>query len=566
MKLRPERRPIKRPRIATYDLEWVPETLTIRVVGFYDGKCYRDFGSIDAFLNVVLTPEYAGTWIYAHAGGSYDVQWILDHAAKRGLEIWAHFSGSSAIIVEIRKGNHRWLFLDSYYLLKAPLRKIAAMIGRDKGGVEDTGKNREEVKAYFRDVPIAELRDYNRGDCVNLYDAIAQFEERLISLGGELRMTLASCAMNLFRRKYLKHIIPIVPSINIAARAAYTASRCEVLNKSCQEGFDYDINSSFPAAMLLPQPGKAIRRGRKLPKQGPFLIHARFWVPDVLIPPLPYRMEKDRRIYFPVGTWDGWITDIDLQLLESIGGDLEHIHEAIQFEPIDDLAGYATTLYEMRRKAGDEALKYILKILLNSLYGKFAEKAEKTTIIINPAERPKPPAQMLKPGVWMLVEKKDVPHAHVPLACHITSIARRSLYEQMARCKEVYYCDTDGFVAGAKDVLEVSDKLGALKLEATVKNGMFLAPKLYTIEKKDGSRIIKAKGFSRITFKEFTDLAEMRTVEVDRMSRVRENLRRRGSLSPIEILVPKRIRGTVKPKRNFAADGSSVPWHVSEIA
>lgn len=565
MKLKPERRPIERPRIATYDLEWIPHSLEIRVVGFYDGDSYRDFGSIDAFLNAILTPKYAGVWIYAHAGGSFDVQFVLDRISEREqYEVFAHFAGSSAIIVEVRSGRNRWIFLDSYYLLKAPLRKIAKMIGRDKGGVEDTGKNREEIEAYFRDTPIAELRDYNQGDCVNLYDAIQAFAERLRSLGGELRMTLAACAMGLFRRKYLKHTIPIVPSINEAARAAYTASRCEVLNKVCKSGFDYDINSSFPAAMLQPQPGKAIRRLRGIPPHGPFLLHARFTVPEVPIPPLPYRMKKTRRIYFPWGTWEGWITDIDLDLLRSVGGDVDYIHESILFEPIHDLAGYATTLYEMRRRANDEALKYILKILLNSLYGKFAERAEKTSLLINPAKRPQG-AEMLKPGVFLVREEKNVAHAHVPLACQITSIARRALYEQMMRCKEIYYCDTDGFVAGKKDVLEVSDKLGDLKREAIVKSGMFLAPKLYTIEKTDGKRIIKAKGFSKISFKEFTDLAESRTVEVERMIRIRENLRRHSSLSPLEILVPKRMRSKDQPKRNFSKSGASVPWHVDDL-
>ena len=565
MALKPETKPVKRPRIATYDLEWIPGTLEVRIVGFYDGDSYRDFGTIPAFLNAVLRREYSGTWFYAHAGGKYDVQFVLEAIeGNDAYSVEACFAGSSAIIVRIERGPHTWLFLDSYWLLRAKLRDIATMIGRDKGGIEETPENRDEVIAYFRDTPLPELRAYNEGDCINLYDAIEMFRERLEALGGELKMTVASCAMTLFRRRFLSESIPTNATINQYARVAYIGSRCEVFHKRCRSGYDYDINSSFPAAMQRPLPGRINSRRKTLPRRGPYLARVSLVSPARDIPPLPYRSESTGRIYFPIGYWETWLTDVDVELLLESGGDLVDVKEVITFHANHDLEGYACTLYDWRKGATDEAMRYVLKILLNSLYGKFAERTAKQTLLLRPKEIP-PGSTMLRPGVFIASREAKVPHEHVPFSAAITAYARRSLYEWLVKCYETYYCDTDGFVASDRDIFPTSKELGDLKLECEVVEGEFAAPKLYTLKKPDGGRIMKAKGFRRLSYEDFLELAEGREIQIERISGIRENLRRRGSLTPREILVPKKARGIVRPKRKFHPDGSSEPWDVREI-
>ena len=62
--------------ITTYDLEWLPETMALRVVGVYDeDKGYRSYtdaaglSPMERFLNAELSAENSGRMFYAHAGG-----------------------------------------------------------------------------------------------------------------------------------------------------------------------------------------------------------------------------------------------------------------------------------------------------------------------------------------------------------------------------------------------------------------------------------------------------------------------------------------------------------------
>lgn len=574
MALSPIRRPVKLRDFSVYDLEWIPHTLELRVIGTYDGEEYRSFFTLDDFLSFALSSRNRGRWFYAHAGGLFDVQFILDHLIRKmtkEYEIDAKFSGSSAIIVKVRRGKNCWYFLDSYWLLRASLREIGdKMVGMKKGGLDPTaGFTKEQIEEYYRSTPIAELIEYNRIDCVILFKAIEIFQDALIRLGGQLQMTLASCAMQLFRRKFLHETVKTRSGINEMARSAYVASRVEVISKTCTDANYYDINSSFPFAMKSPAPGQLREMRRSIP-QGErqiYLARGRVRVPEgEHLPPLPIR-EKGR-IYFPVGAWDGWFSNVDLELLEETGGGIEHIEEVLCFDPFHDLSDYAETLYEMRRPLDDsDPMRTILKLLLNSLYGKFAEQSEKQALYINPgAEFFQRPIQreMVMPGVWLATEEAEVDHVHVPIAMHITAIARRNLYRYMSASRESYYCDTDGFACSLDSIFETGDKLGDLKLEKVIREGLFLAPKLYTMLTSEGKRIVKGKGFSKMTYQDFLRLEEGDNVEIERMVRIRENLRA-GRSEPMEKVYEKRFRGSVRPKRFFESDGSSRPWHVDEL-
>ena len=417
-------------------------------------------------------------------------------------------------------------------------------------------------------------------------------------------MTLASSAMVLFRRRFLKGPIKTRDGVNKIARQAYIASRVEVLSKTCESANYFDINSSFPFAMTLPAPGRLLSMRRTLPKgeAALYIAKATITVPDRFLPPIPYRT-PDHRIYFPTGTWEGQFTNVDLELLQEIGGTIENIEEVLTFEPCLDLADYAMTLYEMRRPLDDaDPMRTILKLLLNSLYGKFAEQSEKQSLHVNPSAKfftdPKIIAKdLLSPGVWLAWSESEVEHAHVPFAAHITAIARRNLFRYMDKCKETYYCDTDGFACDLGSSFATGDALGALKLEKILRpeercfrhpdaaidasrgprggcsecaydlqpGAVFLAPKQYTMHTDKGKRIVKGKGFSRITYEDFLRLGEGEEVEIERMVRIRENLRS-GRTQPLEKVFSKGMRNVVRPKRFFNPNGTSRPWDISDLS
>lgn len=589
----------KQRRFSTYDFEWSakPEPgstdlrrLKLRVAGVFDGQNYRCFRTIEEFLNAILVRENNGRWFYAHAGGLADMVFVLQKLVEsRRYRVSASFSGSSAIIVHVEDvrwegtGKERvvarWHFVDSYWLLRAPLADIAQWIGMEKGKVDFETENEME------------LIEYNRLDCEILWKAIYSFENSILEIGGQLQMTLASCAMYLFRRKYLKREVATNLGVNANCRISYFGSRVEVIQKRCWSAKDYDINSSFPHAMTFPAPGSVKDNGRKIPKsfeaqaEPLFMADCEVEVRDCYLPPLPYRNRGS--VFFPTGRWRSWFMGIDLQLLQESGvGRILHVHEVKEFEPFDDLGSYARDLYDRRRKGTTGFEKIVYKLLLNSLYGKFAENSLKTSLKINPPfttcphwpEHPDSSCMdMLFPGVWLIDDEVEVAHSHVPISSHITATARRALWRFMMKGRPVYYCDTDGFVTGQD--FETSEELGDLKLVREVKEGVFVAPKVYRLDRK-----VKAKGFSLrdkrllpkdtkedqvedrldgIAYDRFAKLADGKYVETWRMTRIRE-LYRKGRTDPVETMIRKKLIGA-RTKRSFLANGDSRPWTVKEL-
>lgn len=608
--------PITRPRrlrkFTVYDLEWVPGVLTVRVCGVRDERGYRAYHSVRAFLEAELTSRNRGRWFYAHAGGLADVQFVLDELVQWNLEgratpyrihkVKAAFSGSSAIIVKVTRGHNNWYFVDSYWLMRDKLANLAKFLGMKKGGMEDPDETlpddewerlMDEKRQWYRDVPLGELTDYNEQDCEILYRGIKQFQDQLLDVGGQLQMTIASCAMHLFRRKYLGRDpktgllhpgfegIPTEQAINEAAKPSYIASRVEVHRRYVRNANYFDINSSFPYSMTFPAPGEYLGASRRLPEDGTlYIVDAEIEVPDMFLPPLPRRMESGR-IFFPIGRWRSSFTSVDIELLQRCGGRVLKVYEVMRFASFDDLRAYALDIYEIRRRATDPFEKIVLKYLLNSLYGKFAESSLKISLWIDPDDTTD--MDMLFPGAFLSEDEVAVEHAHVPISAFITARSRGFLFDWMDQCYEVFYCDTDGFAT--TESLSTSDALGGLKLEKQLKEGFFEAPKVYHMMLDEAGDVYqrekqkalakgdpapptvlnKAKGFSRVNTSRWFALAEGAAIPYERMMRIRERWRR-GLSNPIEMKIEKKLQtDKAIPKRYTYPDGYTRPYTTTEI-
>ena len=569
-----------RRHFAVYDLEWVPETLQVRMCGFFDGEAYQCYPSVGEFLDNILVEENHQMWFYAHAGGLADMQFVLEELQTlKKFEVTASFSGSSAVIVKVKKGNLIWNFVDSYWLLRESLASIGKTLGMEKGNSIQGFENFTEAqkKAWYATVDYRILRTYNEQDCRILYCAIEQFENTLIDWGGQLKMTLASTAMELFRRRFLKKNIATVMNINDIARKSYFASRVEVFARDCEDAYYYDINSSFPYAMTQPCPGEFIKSTKRLPDHEDkiYIADCEVEVPEIYLPPLAYRF-KDR-VFFPYGKWRSWLTSCDVQLLLQSGGKLRRVHKVLHFKPFTDLADYAKTIYQHRKNETDPFRRGVDKLLMNSLYGKFAESPEKTTLHINPNSKTMYRwnenhseelglVESLMPGFFLETRNAAVPHMHVPISAHITALARRRLYDYMKPCPDLFYCDTDSLLTSKE--LPSSNELGDLKLEKEIQEGIFVAPKVYRVDDQ-----VKAKGFSLARDKgeartQFNRMMAGEKIEIHRMTRLRE-LYRKGQTRPKEGIMLKGLTGLFAgktiSKRCMYPDGETRPWRVDEI-
>jgi hypothetical protein len=595
---------------------------------------YESFRTIAELIDFMLVREHRGMWFYAHAGGLFDMEFVIDELLNqikaqlavdrdnvslsnhvRSQVVWdadnkkreetivvkdksshqgqtwtikASFSGSSAILIHVTRGKDTWHFVDSYWLFRDKLSKIGESIGIKKKD-EEKRRTPEETRLYFANTPLSELIPYNKVDCEILWKAVAKFEEELMALGGQLQQTIASTAMNLFRRSYMKETIHTSEAINQVAVKSYFASRVEVFQRNVSNANVFDINSSFPFSMTKPLPANLIAMGSSLPEEDSdnciYVADVTVEVPDMDIPPLPFRTGEDSRVFFPTGRWRSWFTSTDIRLALREGCKIHKVHEVYEFEPFMDFARYANEIYSLRVAATSPFRKLLLKYLLNSLYGKAAESLMKQEMLINPNEDEldRTQMQMLQPGIWLQEKEVPIAHRHVIVSSVITSLSRRLLYDYIKMCgeqgKPAYYSDTDSICTQAD--LPTDSKLGALKLEKHLAWAEFVAPKIYRGEgqelKGDGSwknvKLAKAKGFSLGKFDDPLEalgrIIDGEQIGVQTMVRMRElyhaSSAQKVESSPYEKLTIKALTQRMLSKRYQYPDGHTRPWTVQEV-
>ncbi len=413
--------------------------------------------------------------------------------------------------------------------------------------------------------------------------------------------------MALFRARYLKRPIQTSAVLNDTVRSGYVASRVEPHRRIAAPGSRaYDYNSSFPWSMTGPLPGSFLREVRRIgaSKDVVRLIHADVSVPDsVGIPPLPHRDHKTGRIFFPVGRWSEWFGEDDLAVLEESGGCVERVEKVYEFETRYDLADYIAAVYEVKRSADSSMGRQIGKYLANAGYGKFAEKADKQVLLINPPFTSCPHdgehlvavenedgdkgyrstcMELLGGGLWLLKDTVDVPHAHVPIAMVTTARSRALLWRGMVRAENLGMVDTD--CIHTTSLFPTSDKLGEFKEEYPIASGLYVAPKLYAIDMgllecsecaaryplgsksctacdaKPGADYrleqyrVRAKGFRRLTFEEFHRMAAGETMAAEQMRSIRYRARR-GDHDLIQEKVLKSISHVCDECGNYLSGG-----------
>lgn len=590
--------------MSTFDLEWHPENQKFRMAGIYDGKDYRCYATMAEFLTKELVPENFGRIFFAHNGGKSDMHFVLEELLETGLcssggtfEMDCIFNGSSAFLCHLRMRDNPkqcFTFADSLFLFKSSLKKIGEMIGMSKGEVSD-----------FATDNWNELRDYNELDCRVLYKALKDLERELFEMGGELKLTLASSAMALFQTVYLGGEIETLASVNDLTRKSYYASRVEVFTRECERARYYDVNSSFPWSMQQSLPGKFLGRRNDLLRKPPggrrYIADVSVHIKDCYLPPAPFR-DADDRILFPTGKWRANFTDVDLRLLESEGHTIEKLHSVDWFDEFLDLGRYVADIYDKKAKSTGFK-REVYKMLLNALYGKFAETETKQKLVIHPVnlDCPHKPQHagrecwtaLPMPGLYTREDKLHLNHVHVPISAFVTAYSRGLLFRCLKRCERIYYCDTDSVVCGENDIFPdatspdqivgfTGEDVGQMKMEYAISKGHFAAPKLYmldAVEPKAGMKdfwgpkaresnkiVVKSKGFSRLDGTSYLQLVAGEAVTLKRMSGIKENVRKM-SMSPRDVRIAKyaRFKRTKRADDPNAGPHETRPWTVSEL-
>lgn len=496
----------------------------------FEDRSKRMFFDFLSNLEVDVTKNSRIRTVYFHNFARFDGIIILRYYADRGnqYKIKTLLRNHKLYELKVYLGDKLLLrFRDSCTLLPSRLDTLAKTLCPELGSKGSIPH--DDLKVSNLLVHSEDLINYLRQDILLLGGVMLKAQEINWSkyhIDIEDVMTLSSLSLKIFRQNYFDdETFPIhIPTKNqdTFIRRGYYGGHADVYKPYGDNLYYYDVNSLYPFIMKeYPMPCGIPVWQNNLESVGLDslfgFIEAYVVCPtNISRPFLPYR-DKKGTLLFPTGKFIGVFYSEELKFARDLGYHIIPLRGYLFEKKSSPFQSFISHLYESRleaKKAGDEAMTYIYKILMNSLYGRFGMNPESTvTEICNQKKY----EELMKKDNFQSAEKltdhyyivnyisnsiivddndwKAPKMSAVQLSAAITACARIHMYPFISR-PDCYYTDTDSIILGSplSDDLISSIELGKFKLECNVKRGIFLAPKSYMLDIEDDRNIIKHKG------------------------------------------------------------------------
>lgn len=481
--------------------------------------CYDLKNSIFYFQNEKFDGEFIIYWLLTH--GFKHVEKKEDIADNTFTTLISDMGVFYQICVYFKKGNkkvHKVTFIDSLKIIPLAVREIPKAFGLEESKLEIDYKM-ERPKGW---ILTKEEIEYIKHDVIIVSKALnTLFNENLT------KMTQGSNALSDFKdiiNKYrFMHYFPeldymVDKDMRPSYKGGFTYVNPIWKEKEVGRGCVLDVNSLYPSVMyneLLPF-GDPIYFEGQYKKDVVYDLYIQriscsFKIKENKIPCIQI---KKSRIF----TDNEYITDthgeivtmtltnVDLELFlkqYDITSDLIY-QGGWKFKSIQGLFCHYIDKWMTRKieagKQKNQGQRTLAKLMLNSLYGKFA------TTLDSQSKLP----YLREDGIvgYELSEKGTKKGLYLPVGCFITAYARRKTIETSQAIQDYsiekygkslyYYSDTDSIHCGLtidelKQFCDIDDfRLGAWKHENTFKKAKFIRQKCY-IEKIYKKRKYKSK-------------------------------------------------------------------------
>lgn len=455
-----------------------PDAFVFGVV--YGYNYCRVIHSVRDFIDEFKHERYKNRLVFAH-NAEYDLGVIFDNIYL--LDPKAIFNGK---FISATNGN--CTFGDSMNIYRFSVAKIGEIIGKKKG--DELSKNIDY------NIPIeypisSEMINYCIRDCEIVWDALFEFFQMV----GDIRLTQASLSMSYFRRHHLQRNIVYNTRLVKYFFNSYYGGRTEAFKVGTVNAAVYDVNSMYPDQMInskFPDTRK-LKRSSHLPinsfmhildnYEGCALIHVTH--KDHFFGFLPYKYDK--KLLFPTGSFSTWVNFPEIRLALEYGViEIKDVQECIYAEPCKSpFKSFINTLYDLRKNCDNELQRTIYKLLMNSLYGKFAQRINTESryiknmqIQIDEIIKAQKSGLFIKLDVFnadrmdcfLVTQRRKVlePSFSIPsYASYITSNARVKLLRFLLENENnlPVYCDTDSAFFNIDPNIEDSNELGEWKKE-----------------------------------------------------------------------------------------------------
>lgn len=440
------------------------------VWGFYDGKNYKKFFETPELVEYI---KLFDGYVYAHNGGKFDWHFLIDYLPQDEFTDILMIHGRMSDF-KMGKATLR----DSYNILTVPLAKLGK-----------TEFDYNKLKRDVRQLHMPEILDYLCDDCVFLWDYLERWFETYPHA-----LTLASTAMKVWKK--MGGYIPNT-SLNYfkEMQKFYHGGRCEhFITGHVSGGYNlYDINSAYPAAMMLEHPVSHKNDNAFIMTKNPADtdFDKSFFVVDAESEgALPLKTKSGLK--FPHGRHIFCCTGVELRMgLQLNAVKIIKIIECLVAKNTINFGEYVHRFYAEKiacEQANDKVGREFAKLLMNSLYGKYGSNPEMYTQSKIGEYGAKEPENYKFNGTLghMALFERPLPEEKyrfydVGVAASITGHVRAKMFETIKKSDNVLYCDTDSVLCG-KFEGAVSSHLGDWKKEGTVSDVYIGGKKMYAFE------------------------------------------------------------------------------------
>lgn len=456
---------------------------------------------IDSFINYCSLINESSSFYFHNLkfDGEFIIHYLLTHGFVHVNEKKLGVNQFSTIISDLNvfycikvkfKEEVIISFFDSLKLLNFSVEEVAKAFNLSIKKLEIDYKAKREKGHKITD----EEKEYLKHDVMIMSLALEKMFEMKIT-----RMTIASNAMNFFKdtiskKRFEEWFKPPLydKDLRQAYKGGFTYLNEIYRGKEVKEGIVLDVNSLYPSVMYYsPMPyGEGIYfDGKYVPDKLYNLyiqnITCQFRIKKDMIPTIQI---KNNLSFVPteyLSSSNGesinlTLTNVDLKLF------LEHydIYDVSynwgwkyksSTKIFKSYIDYWNELKVKATKEGNKPLRTIAKLMLNSLYGKFAASSEGRSKI------PYLDNNIVK---YKLSELEERTAYYLPISIFITSWARdKTIRSAQAVYHRFIYADTDSLHLEGTDIPEnllISDtELGKWKIESTFKRGKYLRQKCY---------------------------------------------------------------------------------------
>jgi hypothetical protein len=448
----------------------------------------------------------------------YTVLCGWEYLKRVGFKIKFFYNEGLTAVISVKSRYGSIVFMDSLNWFVESIEKTGKRIGIPKLDIDFKTCSLLELSNYcHRDVEI---------DLENFKLFIKFLEDYSVS---RLCYTKASTALSAYLFSHYKHKIYIHNNKEaiFLERESYKGGRTECFYIGELNNENYyilDVNSLYPFVMLNQcYPIKYERLTHSIIETDlQDCIKTKSVIAEVLLDTNEpaYAVKHDRTI-FPVGIFWTVLTTPELKYAFE-HNHIKKIKTAIVYEQADIFSSFVRRFYKLRQQfilEGNREYEQFCKYLLNSLYGKFGQKAKIWEKIGEAPNEPDRVEDCLSFGnsgrgsiMYLLGDifeckgVKECYNSFPAIPAHVSAYGRMYLYELMKQAGKgnYFYCDTDSLIVNEVGLCNLQSQidsviLGKLKQVSACSHLIIRGLKDYVLEGKD---IIKGIRKNAIEVKE----------------------------------------------------------------